>query len=521
MVTHDPGRRRPRRPPDHPPRRQDRPRRRARLGRRRDRADEADRLALGSPQEPLGAQGARPRDHLRGRDRRRLRRRLLRPHRHDLRRLRRNLQRVAEGDQRRRHRQEPGRTGKRRSPDDQRLAAAAGAEDAGGAGWPPARSSPRAASSTPKATRSAPNSPPSSSPRPCPTGSSRSPTSTATRRAARPKPRSTRRRPKRPDLELGEQIELIGQGSARTFRLVGFTQLGSASFGGASIAQVTLPVAQRLTHKVGRFDQISVAADDGRLGDDAEAADRSARCRAGVRVETGEGKRRPRLRRNPRQPRLPADLPARLRLHRGLRRLLPDLQHLLDHRRPAGHRVRDAAHARRLAAADPHHGRGRGAGDRPARRAARDRRRLPRSRCCSTRCFEAFGIDLPTTGLVLESRTIVVSLLVGVVVTLVSSLVPALRSTRVPPIAALHAFTPAAEPPAPAALRRRSRCCSALAGLAMVLIGLFGSAGAGDRGRPDRRRRGRRSSSPSRSSARAWCRRWRRSPAGRWSGCGG
>ena len=27
-------------------------------------------------------------------------------------------------------------------------------------------------------------------------------------------------------------------------------------------------------------------------------------------------------------------------------------------------------------------------------------------RCCSTRCFEAFGIDLPTTGLVLESRTV-------------------------------------------------------------------------------------------------------------------
>ena len=55
-------------------------------------------------------------------------------------------------------------------------------------------------------------------------------------------------------IELGEPIRLIGQGSARLFRLVGFTHLGSASFGGASIAQVTLPVAQQLTHKVGRFD---------------------------------------------------------------------------------------------------------------------------------------------------------------------------------------------------------------------------------------------------------------------------
>ena len=64
-------------------------------------------------------------------------------------------------------------------------------------------------------------------------------------------------------LELGETLEIVGQGSARSFRLVGFTQLGSASFGGASIAQVTLPVAQRITHKDGRFDQISVAAEQG------------------------------------------------------------------------------------------------------------------------------------------------------------------------------------------------------------------------------------------------------------------
>ena len=47
------------------------------------------------------------------------------------------------------------------------------------------------------------------------------------------------------------------------FKLVGLTQLGQASFGGASIAQVTLPVAQALTHKRGRFDQISVAAEPG------------------------------------------------------------------------------------------------------------------------------------------------------------------------------------------------------------------------------------------------------------------
>ena len=35
------------------------------------------------------------------------------------------------------------------------------------------------------------------------------------------------------DLRLGEQIKIVGQGSARSYRLVGFTKLGSASFGGA------------------------------------------------------------------------------------------------------------------------------------------------------------------------------------------------------------------------------------------------------------------------------------------------
>src|SRR5262249_12012581 len=52
--------------------------------------------------------------------------------------------------------------------------------------------------------------------------------------------------------------------------------------------------------------------------------------------------------------------------------------------------------------------------------------------------FDAFGITLPRAGLPLEARTIVVSLLVGILVTVVASLRPAIRSTRVPPIAAVR-----------------------------------------------------------------------------------
>ena len=52
--------------------------------------------------------------------------------------------------------------------------------------------------------------------------------------------------------------------------------------------------------------------------------------------------------------------------------------------------------------------------------------------------FKALGLDLPQTGTVFASRTIIVSLLVGILVTLVAGLVPAWRATRVAPVEALR-----------------------------------------------------------------------------------
>jgi putative ABC transport system permease protein len=86
--------------------------------------------------------------------------------------------------------------------------------------------------------------------------------------------------------------------------------------------------------------------------------------------------------------------------------------------------------------------------------------------------FDAFGLTLPNNGLVFRTRTVVVALLVGVVVTLLASLRPAWRATRVPPIAAVregailvpgrfHRFRPLG-----AALL-------AIAGVALVVVGLY------------------------------------------------
>jgi putative ABC transport system permease protein len=88
--------------------------------------------------------------------------------------------------------------------------------------------------------------------------------------------------------------------------------------------------------------------------------------------------------------------------------------------------------------------------------------------------FDAFGFTLPNSGLLFETRTIVVSLLVGILVTLVASLRPAIRATRVPPIAAVREG--ATLPESRFARYRASGSLTLTAlGFAALLYGLFGS----------------------------------------------
>jgi putative ABC transport system permease protein len=88
--------------------------------------------------------------------------------------------------------------------------------------------------------------------------------------------------------------------------------------------------------------------------------------------------------------------------------------------------------------------------------------------------FKAIGADLPATASVIATRTIVVSLLVGVVVTVIASVVPALRATRIAPIAALR------EGLTGAAKAGKGRLITAslllLGGGGVVAYGLFGGA---------------------------------------------
>ena len=88
--------------------------------------------------------------------------------------------------------------------------------------------------------------------------------------------------------------------------------------------------------------------------------------------------------------------------------------------------------------------------------------------------FDAVGFTLPNSGLLFETRTIVVSLLVGILVTLVASLRPAIRATRVPPIAAVREGATLPESRFARFRTPGSLAITAL-GFASLAYGLFGS----------------------------------------------
>jgi putative ABC transport system permease protein len=278
-------------------------------------------------------------------------------------------------------------------------------------------------------------------------------------------------------LSIGDPLKIAGRHKAKTYRLVGLTELGSASFGGASIAQLTLLEAQRVTGKVGRLDQISVAASSGVTP--TELRNRIEKVvPPTVRVETGQQN----------ATRQTNDIKKNLKfltiallVFAGVALFVGAFLIFNTFSITIAQRVREFGMLRTLGAS---------------------RRQILGSVITESvaigvigslaglaggilfakginALFNAAGFGLPTTAQVIATRTVVVSLLVGVLVTLVSSLAPAIRSTRVPPMAALRELPPPRS-------RRRTVLYGVLAGLlsaagvALVLYGLFGGLSGGN-----------------------------------------
>ncbi len=92
--------------------------------------------------------------------------------------------------------------------------------------------------------------------------------------------------------------------------------------------------------------------------------------------------------------------------------------------------------------------------------------------------FNAAGLTLPNTGTVVKPRTIIVAILVGIVVTVLASLRPAIRATRVEPIAAVREG--ATLPEGRLARYRSAGSAAAVAlGVVALVLGLFVASGTG------------------------------------------
>ncbi|MEX0972924.1 MAG: FtsX-like permease family protein [Solirubrobacterales bacterium] len=278
-------------------------------------------------------------------------------------------------------------------------------------------------------------------------------------------------------LGIGDTLKLASVERVVPYRIVGLTKLGEASWGGASIAGLTLPEAQRITDKRGEFDQILIAAGEGVSEETLKQRVQRRVADPALLVETAEEN----AERNSDQIRSDLGfLRIALLVFAFVALFVGAFLIFNTFSITVAQRIREFGMLRTLGA-----GRGQILGSVVVEALAIGVLGALLGLLGGyaiavglNGLFVAIGIDLPTTALVTKTRTIVAALAIGIGVTLVSSFIPALRATRVPPIAALLALE------LPQSRRRRGVVAAlavvvGVAGLAMALIGLFGGAGGG------------------------------------------
>jgi putative ABC transport system permease protein len=272
----------------------------------------------------------------------------------------------------------------------------------------------------------------------------------------------------REGLGIGDTFRIAGPAGVKAYRISGIQRLGDTASSGSGTAELTLPEAQRLMQKENRFDGISVEAADG-----VSATQLARRIDAVLPsrylVETGAQAAQ----------RQAQDIKDDLSFFRivllvvgGVALLVGSFLIFNTFAITVAQRIRELGLLRTLGAtrgqvltgmlleATIIGALGSGLGVLAGIGFASG----------LSAVFESFGIDLPNTGTVIEARTVIVALVVGMLVTLTAALVPALRATRVSPMAALRE----AELPES---RTRGRVFAAFAAL-LTLIGI-GMACAG------------------------------------------
>ena len=242
---------------------------------------------------------------------------------------------------------------------------------------------------------------------------------------------------KREGLKLGGHLVVAGLAPARSYEIVGILKFaGSQSFGGSGTALLTLGEAQRVMSKVGSYDTIEVAAASG-----VSAGALRARIRAvlpsTISVRTGAAEAAKQT----------SNLESTLGFLRTFLLVFAYVALVVGafiifntFSITVAQRTRELGLLRTLGAS---------------------RRQVLSSVLYEglmlgvvgavlglllglllapalNQLFIAFGAELPNNGTVLEARTVIVSLLVGIVVTVAAGIFPAIRATRVPPLAAMR-----------------------------------------------------------------------------------
>ena len=275
------------------------------------------------------------------------------------------------------------------------------------------------------------------------------------------------------DLTVGDPIGVQVEGAVQTLRISGLVKFGSVStIGGATLAGFDLPTAQELFEKKGKLDQIRVAAKDGISPQQLVAAIRPI-LPPGTEVRTGDAQAVEDAK----------DTDAFISFLRyfllafGVIALFVGAFVIVNSLSiTIAQRTRELATLRTLGA---------------SRRQVRFSvivEALAMGIVASLvglflglalakglfALFEAVGFTLPNSGLVFGPRTVIVSLALGIVVTLIASVFPALRATRVPPIAAVREG--ATLPPGRfARLRTPIAAVLTALGFAGLILGLFSS----------------------------------------------
>src|SRR3954466_1182803 len=272
--------------------------------------------------------------------------------------------------------------------------------------------------------------------------------------------------------KLGDTIAIVATAPRKDYTLVGTTQIaGVDSFGGAAVADMLLPEAQRMLGKRG-FDQIQASAKPGVTPEQLRDQLKTALPKT-VNVRTGQEEAHKQS--NDIKDNL-SFLTTLLLAFAGISLFVGAFIIFNTFSITVTQRMREFALLRTLGASRGQVMRsvitegftigllGSVVGLALGVLVAEGLRAL----------FRAIGVDLPSNGNVVATRTIIVSLVVGTVVTVLSSLAPALRATRVPPVEALH------EGAVPT-LRGPSRKVTfagvvlGVIGVLLMVAGLFGS----------------------------------------------